>query len=170
MPSLSSVDRLAEGTTKVRVRVNQRVKRRLEELPKEIAADIFPPVVRRIGNLARQKMREKVGLGDRSLMTRKVWQRFPTRLRDTIKRKTRSDDFGRLILVGPSGKAGQLAHFDHGEKALTDGRNHILWGRRPQPQRIRKQKRRLDDEVARELEAPLNQAVTSEIKTRLNAN
>lgn len=92
-----------------------------------------------------QEVPDGVKTGTRDLQSETVRKRFPEHMKDNVRIRTRSDIGGALKIVGVTAKAGQV-NFDFGDKAYSQGRQHIFWGHRPDPPVMRRQ---TDDLTAR---------------------
>ncbi len=81
--------------------------------------------------------------GTRALQSESAAKRFPTHMKDHVRRKLVSDATGVLKVIGVSAEAKHV-NFDHGDKGKSVGRVHVLWGkalRKPPGGPLRKQLR-----------------------------
>lgn len=116
--------------TKSFVRIETELVRRIDNAGDTLVRKILPPILRQVVPRIRSaiigKLPDGQASGTRAKQTAKVAAAFPKHMKDHVEDKQIADSVGVLQLVGVSSSAKQV-NFDHGEKALSTGRRHILW-------------------------------------------
>lgn len=171
------------------LRVNPLVLNLGERLNRKLHDTVLPRALSKVGKVAIAAIRVKLPDGDKpnasglpASRTKQTgfegkWNRrtdhaarFPTKLKDNVRQKiAASDKTGLLQLVGVTSRAKHV-NFDHGDKAKTTGRRHVLWdatGRRVMTPEFRKQTQDIAAIVKLEVTAQAQAIVVSEIKAAL---
>lgn len=104
--------------------------------------------------------------GTRALQSEKSRTRFPGRMKDQVRRKLISDNTGVLKIVGVGSKAKHV-NFDHGDKAKSIGRVHILWGKKAAEPPLRRQLDDIPKIVESKVEAQVRTIVAATIRTAI---
>lgn len=140
----------------------------LNSLPTEIVRKVFPQVIKPLIAPIRKDMaralQDSNKTGSRKKQSKEVKAAFPYKLNKQVRSKRVQDELGVLQIIGVRAPEGNLVNFDYGDEALTTGRNHILWGRRPKPQRLRKQIRNIPLEMEAKYADPFRTAFVREMK------
>lgn len=113
------------------LRIDPALVRRLDRANDTLLRKVLPPIMQKVVEPIRQSMvkhlPDGVESGTRQKQSAATKKAFPGHMKDNVIDKQLSDTVGVLQIVGVSTrKAGQV-NFDHGEKAKTTGRRHVLW-------------------------------------------
>ncbi len=144
----------------VKLDIGPEVDRLLRSLPSEIAKKVFPKVMAKVTRPIPAALRQKLPDGDapagrhypqgtRGAQTDEVKKRFPFKMKEHVKSKIIRDELGVMKTIGVEYPSGAHVNFDYGDKALTQGRRHVMWGR-TSDQRLRKQTRNIPLELEAE--------------------
>lgn len=112
------------------------------------------------------KLPDGVASGTRAKQTERVRAQFDQHMKDNVGTKLVSDSAGVLKIVGVTNKALQV-NFDHGDKAKTVGRHHILWGKKEHTPAYRRQMQDIPAQVKLETEGPVRAIIAAEINTAI---
>ena len=143
----------------------------LNDLAAQIVRKVFPKVIKPLIAPVRRDMAKALPdsskTGSRKKQSASVKAAFPYKLNKQVRSKRVQDDLGVLQIIGVRKPEGNVVNFDFGDKAMAGGRNHILWGRRPKPQRLRKQIRNIPLEMEPKYAGPFRTAFIQEMKTAM---
>ena len=158
-----------------RFKADIRVPRDLLELintDKWLVQEQISPALRRCVPLMRRALLRHLpdgrASGTRALQSAKSRERFPNHMKDHIASKQVKNAVGALQMVGLKSRVVAHVNFDHGDKAKTLGRKHVLWGapwdaNRAKPPALRRQMYDIPERVANEVRDQCIQIVVDAI-------
>lgn len=137
------------------LKINPAIQDVIDRMPYDIQVKVMPPLMIQASKVLEAAMKVKLKPHDsretgtinkQSKSARERWthrtDRDPTgthqHTMDRVTHKIVKDETGVLAVVGVDNRAPQV-RIDHGNKALTEGRTHIYWGRVPDPPVLRRQ-------------------------------
>lgn len=154
------------------VKIADTVSRNLQNkiLPKALDAAAKMVIPALIAELPDGRQDDGRGYGTRELQSRKSKERFPTHMKEQVGvKRFRAKRGAVLRIVGvkarsATGVGAGHVNFDHGEKAKSIGRTHILWGKGPAKVNPRVQKK----DIARVVQVKVAPAVEAVVKQHID--
>lgn len=157
------------------VRINPELSAMIDQVQKKLVLEVLPNALRLasvpVDDAVVAKLQEhdsrnpKPGSpqGTKAKQSKITRARFQYHMVDRVRTKLVKDDYGVLAITGVDDK-GRHARIDHGDKAKTVGRNHIMWGKRPDPPILRRQKQDIPLQVEAETKDTVVRIVGESIK------